>query len=392
MRILHACQFYPPSVGGAQEVVRQVSERLAARGHEVTVATTGLPQRTNRTLNGVHIREFDVRGNAAGGMRGAVAEYRRFATQDRFDVVMSYAAQQWTTDALLDIAEQIPAARVLVPCGFSGLYRRRFRRYFARLPEQLKQWDALVFHGNNYRDIEFVRAAGLNHSWVIPNGADEREFADGSGRGARFRDRHLIARDVPMLLTVGSHNGQKGHAAVLRTFDRLTRDTVLVLIGNPAGHRGCEAACRRRAGLLTRRGGGSRRVLLLDPSRPEVVDAYCAADLFICASTIECSPLVLYEAAAAGVPAVSVPVGNAQEILENTGGGVTITAELRSNGYTKADPRVLAAEVTALLDQPDRRRQMGDQARATWARHYTWEAIAGQYERLYEQMVAARRT
>ncbi len=42
MNILHTSEFYSPGVGGEQEVVKQLSERLAARGHEVTVATTRL--------------------------------------------------------------------------------------------------------------------------------------------------------------------------------------------------------------------------------------------------------------------------------------------------------------------------------------------------------------
>ena len=287
-------------MGGAQEVVRQISERLAARGHDVTVATTRLPARTRGVLNDVRIEQFDVKGNAAGGMRGEVSRYRRFVAEGAFDVVMSYAAQQWTTDALLDVVDDIPGARVLAPCGFSGLYQRRYRRYFARLPDRLSSWDALVFHGSDYRDIEFARKAGLDGLVVIPNGADEREFGQAAGRNTRFRSHHGIPEDVPLVLTVGSHTGRKGHAALLRAFERLPRDAVLVLIGNPAGRRGCAGACRRRADRLGRRSHGSHRVLLLDPPREDVIDAYFTADIFAFASEVKCSPLVLFEAAAAG--------------------------------------------------------------------------------------------
>src|SRR3954451_984506 len=121
VRILHAVEFYAPSVGGAQEVVRQISERLAARGHDVTVATSAHPERSAPELNGVGIREFAASGNAVRGMAGDVEGYRRFVADGRFDVVMTYAAQQWTTDALLDGLDTIAAPVVLAPCGFSGL-------------------------------------------------------------------------------------------------------------------------------------------------------------------------------------------------------------------------------------------------------------------------------
>ena len=162
----------------------------------MTVATTRIPERGPQNLNGVRVEEFDVRGNAAVGVRGEVSRYREFVAEGAFDVVMTYAAQQWTTDALLDVVDDIPAVRVLAPCGFSGLYQRRFRRYFARLPEQMSRWDALVFHGGAYRDIEFAREAGIEQLYVIPNGADEREFARPAGRGravslaARHPGRH----------------------------------------------------------------------------------------------------------------------------------------------------------------------------------------------------------
>jgi glycosyltransferase involved in cell wall biosynthesis len=391
LRILHAAQFYPPSVGGVQEVVRQISERLAARGHDVTVATTRIPGRARRDPKGVHIEEFEVKGNGAGAMWGDVSRYRRFVAEGRFDVVMSYAAQQWSTDALLDVVDDIPAARVLAPCGFSGLYQRRYRRYFARLPELLRRWDALVFHGNAYRDIEFARNAGLDGLVVIPNGADEREFAEPTGRRARFRAQYGIPAEVPVLLSVSSHTGRKGHAALLQGFGRLPREAVLVLIGNPAGRRGCARACRRRAAVLSRRSHGSHRVLLIDPPRDEVIDAYFAADIFVLASEVECSPLVLFEAAAAGLPVVTVPVGNAKEILEATRGGVVVPAGRRPDGDTRPDPAALASAISELLNQPERRQQMGARARAVWQRDYTWSTLAKRYEDLYTRLTAARR-
>jgi glycogen synthase len=59
LNILHTTEFYPPSLGGSQEVVRQLSDRLAARGHHVTVATSTMPKRPWTELNGVTIKEFN---------------------------------------------------------------------------------------------------------------------------------------------------------------------------------------------------------------------------------------------------------------------------------------------------------------------------------------------
>src|SRR6185369_6972995 len=76
MKILHTVEFYSPSVGGAQEVVRQVSEQLASRGHHVTVATTNMPARRSGMTNGVHIEAFDISGNAVRGFKGETHRYQ----------------------------------------------------------------------------------------------------------------------------------------------------------------------------------------------------------------------------------------------------------------------------------------------------------------------------
>ena len=364
MRILHAVELYAPSVGGAQEVVRQVSERLAARGHEVTVATSALPERTERRIGGVEIAEFDVRGNEVRGIEGDVEGYRRFVADGGFDVVMTYAAQQWTTDALLPVLDSVAAPKVLAPCGFSGLHDPAYAGYFERLPHALRGFDELIFHSGTYRDIRFAREHGVEKGTVIPNAADEREFGTEREPGAG-----------PALLTVGGHTGLKGHAEAMDALRASTRARTLAIVGNTPTGRGCLPACRVRAALTRVRGD---RVLLLDPPRDEVIDLYFSAELFVFCSLIECSPLVLFEAMAAGLPFVSVDVGNAREIAEWSGGGVIVPR----------DPQAVARAVDELLADPDRRRAMGESGRAAWRERFTWEAVAQQYEAVYERVAA----
>ena len=377
MRILHAVELYSPSVGGAQEVVRQISTRLAERGHDVTVATRALPDRASRVIDGVAIEEFDAGGSALQGLSGEVDRYREFVRDGGFDVVMTYAAQQWTTDALLDTIGDVPARTVLAPCGFSGLGTRSWRGYFKSLPGALGRFDALVFHSETYQDIEFARSAGLTNLHVIPNGADEREF--GRDGALDFRHLHGIEADEPLLLTVGGHTGLKGHLQVLRALRELDSRATLALIGNTPVSGGCREECER---LAARTG---RRVLLLDPPRDEVVAAYRAADLFVFASEVEASPLVLYEANAAGTPFVSGPAGNAEEIAGWTGGGVVVPAPRRRRRF-RVSPRRLARASDELLADPSRRTALGEAGRRAWRESFTWDAITSQYERLYEEL------
>lgn len=392
MRILHTVELYDPSVGGAQEVVRQLSTRLGARGHEVTVATTRLAQRHSDRIDGVHIKEFDISGNAVRGISGDVEAYKRFVLEGDFDVMMSYAAQQWTVDALLGVLGRIPRPHAIAPCGFSGLHDAAYAGYFRELPERLRSCDALIFHSCSYQDIELARQSGLKRLTVIPNGADEREFGDEHALDARSRDlraRHGIDPETPLLLTVGGHTGEKGHALAIEALRRLSlpKAVLIVAANNPLGI-GCRYSCQMRAAATNVLTFGRKRVLLLNLPRNEVVAAYRAADLFVFGSAIECSPLVLFEAMAAGTPFMTLDVGNAAEIARWSGGGRVLPTERRAAGRVGGDPQDMATAIEELLGDEAERQRLGRSGRRAWEQRFTWKTIAAAYEELYGQLLA----
>ena len=121
MKILHTVEFYSPSVGGMQEVVKQLSERLVELGHDVTVATTKLSERKEKIINGVKISEFDVSGNLVRGLKGDIEKYENFLIESDFDVVVNFAAQQWATDISLSVASLRTTLTGALPTGASRL-------------------------------------------------------------------------------------------------------------------------------------------------------------------------------------------------------------------------------------------------------------------------------
>ncbi|RJQ52955.1 MAG: glycosyltransferase family 1 protein [Actinobacteria bacterium] len=393
MKILHTVEFYDPSVGGAQEVVKQVSERLVGRGHEVTVATSSLEERQTNEIGGVRIEPFAVSGNEVRGLSGETGRYQRFLLDGNFDVMMNYAAQQWATDLVFPLLGRLSYPAVLATCGFSGLFDPAYRDYFGLMTKVLKRYDGLIFHSDVYRDRAFARKQGVEGT-LIPNGASEREFAAGEetgDRGSTFRKRHGIPEDVPMLLTVGGHSGMKGHELVLRAFELASiGPTALVIIGNRMGWRGCYVDCHLKAPRIRVLSLGRKQARLLDPPRQDVVDAYHAADLFVFGSHIECSPLVLFESMASRTPFVTVAAGNAAEIVSWSGGGVVVPTEERSDGTVTAEPRELAREIERLIGNERERSRLAEAGYAAWKERFTWEKIATQYERLYESLVSSR--
>jgi L-malate glycosyltransferase len=389
-RILLCCEHYPPSVGGVQEVMRQIAERLAAQSFNVCVATGAHPQRAVDTVvNGVRVVSFSISGNKVKGLTGPVAEYQRFLREGRFDALLIKAAQQWTFDAAADLIPLLNARKVFIPCGFSGLHDPGYRAYYEQMPEWLRQFDQLVFYASNYQDINFARQHGLTKLQLIPNGVDEREFTSQDNRG--IRARLGIPAENDLLLSVGSRIMAKGHWEVLEAFRlaRFDRPTTLVLNGNsPKGgplstlKRTVKHAVGGRWPLSLQASRANKlsckQVLVTDLPRPDLLALFSAADLFVFASHVEYSPLVLFEASAAGLPFISSSAGNSAEIAQWVGSG-TIVEPKAANSAAVA-PQALARAIEQALGDPAALKSAGARARSnTFARGLVWARIIDDY-------------
>ena len=450
MRLLLCCESYFPHRGGVQEVMRQLAERMAAMGHDVTVATSWHPKRKSAVINGVNIRSFRAGGKMPHGLNGEIDQYRQFVETSDVDAILIMAAQQWTFDALWSVLDRIRARKVFIPCGFSCLYEPDFEEYFKQIPDALRKFDHLIFNAEHYRDIDFVRTLGLVNFSIVPNGVSEIEFEQQTD--PLFRRRLGISDGEFVFLTVGNPIEAKGHPEVIEAFARLDaggRPTTLICnadwsrgsiasplryvwtiveIARREGLAGIKRPFRRKwfgftarlvKGLRSMLGrtrqppaeavglsvsnaiestGGlhqdsgtaekwarranaqpGKRVLLIDLPRSDLIQAYMAANLFVFASKVEYSPLVLFETAAAGTPFLSAPVGNADEIMRWTGGGILYDAIKDSRGYTQVDPQVLALEMSRCMNDRDMLKQLRTIARERW-RSFSWGVIVGYYE------------
>jgi len=420
MKVIFCCQFYAPSVGGVQELIRQLAERFVQHGHSVTVATTALPSRQVTYLNGVSIKEFDVHGNLVTGMSGDVASYQEFVTTSDFDIMLVYAAQQWTFDALWPVLDDIPYPIVFAPCGFSSFYEPKYASYFKELSNQLNKFDCFVYNASHYRDIDFITSHGEFKHAIISNAANEKEFNVAVDH--TFRRRIGVSDESFVFLTVGSLTGLKGHADVVDAFDRLNilehEDATLILNGNAVQSLETNAhdILRKLLGVFRTHGFWSgcghllrkvfrseqsmkktidrlneqylnKQVMMVDLNREDLVQAFFSADLFVFASKIEHSPLVLFESSAAGLPFLSVDVGNAKEIAEWTGAGMLCPSWKDKKGYTQVDAKELASQMEACMQQSEKLEELGETGRKRWGEQYTWEHVSQKYEDMFRQVL-----
>ncbi len=109
-------------------------------------------------------------------------------------------------------------------------------------------------------------------------------------------------------------------------------------------------------------------------SRDEIVSAFFKFDLFIFTSRIECSPLVLYEASAAGLPFFSLDVGNAKEI-----------SKWMNSGKVYKNIFFLLKELKWYLNNKSLLNKFRIKGRLNFKTKYNWTNISKEYLKVFEK-------
>lgn len=368
MDILFTVENYYPVVGGAERVVQKIAESLSYRGHQVTVATSYVPERKFKEHNGVKVISFRIKGNKVKSISGEIDKYKYFLLNSNFDLICNYAAQTWTTDLTLEILEDIKAKKVLFPCGYSGLAlwskKLFYWSYFRKLPGYLKKYDHIIYHSENYIDKIFGDRHNINHYSIIPIGIDIKEMQTSA---VNFRESYNIQTKY-LLLNVGNHFKLKGHGFVLEAFRRLNRDDVtLLIIGNEIpGIKGCFRSCKRIASK-------NPRILLLNNiPREHVVSAFRGSDIFIFGSKVEYFPLVILEAMSVGLPFIATNVGAIREFF----GGIVVNSL-----------REMVENINKLLNDGSYHKKLSIEGQKECLSKYTWDKIIPQYEELFNNLI-----
>lgn len=421
MKILHTVKYYLPICGGMYEVVHNLSEWLASKGHSVTVASIKAPQNNEQPPShspSVNLVEFNIKGTYARGLSGEIEEYRRFVLSGDFDIVTNFAAQQAMTDALLPILPQISAKKVFVPTGFNGLYLKEYEEYFKNMPKWMRQYDMNVMISAEQRDMHFSKINGITNTTVISNGASRKEFEQTISFS--IREKLSIPKGHLLILHVGSHTGLKGHSRAIKIFSQArTGPATFIIVGNPSS-----SGCSKQCDFLAKKYNNSKvfkkdakTIIIKHLSRAETIAAYREADLFLFPSNIEGgASIVLFECMASSLPFLATDVGSVKEIILQGGGGIILPTEknvapentMRDKikrfikkilaflnigsfhndyGFVRAEISGSIKLLEKMCHDKDKRRKLGENGHRAWIEKFTWEKIAEQYEILYNDLI-----
>ncbi len=222
------------------------------------------------------------------------------------------------------------------------------------------------------RAVQVHRALGYAERFVvIPNGLDFDRFRPCPEQGLRVKASLGIPQAARVIGHVGRQDPQKDHSALFRAFSRVAaRDSNVrfVVVGS-----GMERDSPYLKSLLE--GDIAEGQIVALGARDDVEELMPAMDVFALSSSGEAFPNVVLEAMACGVPCVVTDVGDAAEIVGDTGWIVA-----------PGEPAALAAALCeALRESPAAHAARGERARQRVKERYGIDRMIQGYRAVWDK-------
>jgi glycosyltransferase involved in cell wall biosynthesis len=123
---------------------------------------------------------------------------------------------------------------------------------------------------------------------------------------------------------------------------------------------------------------GLQSSVVLAGQQSNMPAVYAAMDIFVLPSLNEGLPMTVLEAMAASKPVIATRVGAIPSVIRDGENGLLVAPK---------DSEGLRNAVASLLNDPERRRRLGDQAHTWVSQNYTSEAMALKYREMYEEVL-----
>jgi glycosyltransferase involved in cell wall biosynthesis len=380
MRILMLTQFYPPYIGGEERHVRNLSYRLAARGHEVAVATLGNGELPEFEID-QGVRVYRMRGSmqrlswlfSDGDRRHAppfpdpelALALQRIAARERPQIVH---AHNWLVFSYLPLKPLVGAPLVLTVHDHSVVCPKKKLIYHEEIcdgPGLAKCFGCAGLHYGVAKGLPVLlsqRAArllerGLVDMFVPVSRAtgEENGLLDGSVPaqvipnfvpdtvGEVAAEPHPLLTQLPagdFLLFVGAFGRYKGLDVLLRAYAGLRDAPPLVIIGYHTPEYPVRTTTLPPGALVLR-----------DWPHEAVMQAWKRSMIGIVPSTwSEPCPTVAMEAMAVGKPLVASRIGGLTDLVADGETGLLVPP---------GDAEALRRALERLLADPELRARMG---------------------------------
>jgi glycosyltransferase involved in cell wall biosynthesis len=274
------------------------------------------------------------------------------------------AARRLGIPCIWHVQDEVPARRAL------GLYLRTLQFAAQRLA------DAVIGDAASITR----QLADHRHAYTVYNGIDTAEYAPDVAHGSLRAD--LGIPDGALLVgNLARLTDWKGQHVLIDAFNQVARvfpAAQLVLIGSPLFD---NDQYERRLRAIAAAGPAAARIHFAG-YRTDTAASIASLDIYVHPSLRkDTAPLALLSALAVGRPAIISDVPGMVEVVEPGESAVVVPA---------GDSAALASQLAVLLNQPERRAQLGANARADALRRFSIQAHTAAMTSIFEDVLSRR--
>jgi glycosyltransferase involved in cell wall biosynthesis len=369
-------------VGGIAPHITELSETLAAAGHEVHIFTRIGDRSEYDEINGVHYQR--VRHDQLGGV---VMQMDRMcgAMVDRFDAVQQLFGRfdilhghDWHPVIALNTLKQRHGLPYVLTFHSTewGRNGNTFGDWWEFREISHREWlggyesaVVLVTSQNLKREVQFLYQIPEYKLRIIPNGIRAGKIRRKLDPG-QVKQRYGIHPLAPVVLFVGRMSHQKGPDLLVEAIPRVLSsrwDVKFVFCGEGELRYSCEHRARQL-------GVSDACRFLGYASDPDAVAWMNACDLVCVPSRNEPFCIVVLEAWDAGKPVVGT---EAVHLITNFSTGIT--------AYLTPDS--IAWCITHLLANPAKAKEMGARGAQQITKKYNWKTVAAEVVTVYKGLI-----
>jgi len=358
MKVVQVVSYYPPHLGGMQNVAKEISEELFKDGHKVEVYTSDIGCKEGKLKSKNNLKVHYLKSFELAHTPIIPSLFFKLLAIPKDSIIHLHIAQAFIPE-IVYIASKLKKISYIAhfhtdvgPSGKLGILLPLYKRIF--LKRVLKSASKIVILNRKYRILINRNYNIFKNIVTIPNGVSK----------AFFVNKKDTEHEQINLLFVGRLSTEKNILKLIKAVSLLKSKTILNIVGD--GEKKMEIEKYISSNNL--------RNIILHGKKigKDLINFYQNADIFLLASNYEGLPLVLLEAMASGTPIIASDVIGIREVIGEA--GILINPPTSEN---------FAREIDKLIENKKIREKLAEQGRKK-AKNYDWKKIVEKFEDVYQ--------
>jgi glycosyltransferase involved in cell wall biosynthesis len=378
-----------------------LSEGMAARGHHVTIISTRHPDGTEyEEKQGVkiyYLKKTVFSSRRKGWRRESVKKFFEFHRKQPFDVIWSQSFDAFGLTILSKTSLRIPIIPTLHGCiqQEASTFKTRLSSNFVKPQKILSSLGSLFFSyfiaqkpilsfSDKIITVSTQVTADIKKWYgkkmaekctTIYNGIDSNLFKPDPVQRMAIRQKHGIANEDILLLTLGRLTLEKGHHLAVEALKQLKSQdmNVKLLIVGDGEHLEILEEMIRKKGLK------SHVFFTGQVDNTETIKYYNSADIFLMPTlTVEGLPFVLLEAMSCMKPVIASSIGGNVAVIEDGKNGLLVDP---------ANVAQIADNIRLLVNDQNFAKKISESARKTILTKFNVDQMVERTLKLMESTV-----